>query len=132
MMSLLGGSMLRSFSFSLTLWDQTHTCTHVISSSTCSEDPFQAVWSPGCGSSRLSWGASVGCGGRRVGLWREVWRRIASLYQHLSRTQQTHTVLAWQEDGLLHHLVTHRAMQLPFHALHVGLEGRGEDQLNEE
>lgn len=33
MMSLLGGLMLSAFSFSLTLWDQTHTCTHIISTS---------------------------------------------------------------------------------------------------
>lgn len=90
--------------------------------STCSEDPFQAVRGPGCGSSSLSRGASVGRGGWRVGLRGEVWRRITPLYQHLGRTQQTDTVLTRQKDGLLHHLITHRATQLLLHTLHVGLE----------
>lgn len=102
----------------------THMDTQTLSF-TCSKDPLQAVGRPGCGSACLSWGASAGRGGWRVRLWREVWRRIAPLYQHLSCTKQTHTVLAGQEDGLLHHLITHRAMQLLFHALHVGLQRRG-------
>ena len=99
--------------------------TQIISrSTTCSEDPLQAVGGPRRGSACLARGASVGRGGRRVGFWRQLRWRISLLHQHLSRTQQTHTVLTRQEDGLLHHLVTHRAMQLPLHALHVRLEGR--------
>jgi len=34
--------------------------------------------------------------------------------------------LAREKDGLLHHLITHRAMQLLLHTLHVGLDKRGE------
>ena len=59
-------------------------------------------------------------------LRREVGQRVTPLYQHLGRTQQTHTVLARQKDGLLHHLVANRAVQLLLHALHVGLKRRGE------
>lgn len=100
-----------------------HTHTQTISF-TCSKDPLQAIRRPGSRSACLSWGSGVGCGGWWVRLWREIWRRIASLYQHLSCTKQTHTVLAGQDDGLLHHLITHWAKQLLFHALHVGLERR--------
>lgn len=64
-----------------------------------------------------------------MGLRGKVRRRITSLYQHLSGAQQTHAVLAGQQDGLLHHPVTHRTTQLPFHALHVGLKRREEKRV---
>lgn len=91
---------------------------------TCSEDPFQAIRSPGRWSPCLSWRAWIRGGGWRMGLWRKVRRRITSVYQHLNGAQQTDAVLARQQDGLLHHPVTDRATQLLFHALHVGLERR--------
>lgn len=42
--------------------------------------------------------------------------------QHFGGAQQTHTVLARQQDGLLHHPITDGATQLLFHVLHIGLE----------
>lgn len=101
-----------------------YTCTsHQHPRSTCSEDPFQAVRGPGHGPSSLSRGARVWRGRRRVGLWRKVRRRVTSLHQDFGRAQQTHAVLAGQQDGLLHHLLADRAVQLLLHALHAGLEG---------
>lgn len=99
-------------------------CTsHQQPHSTCSEDPFQAIRGPGHRSSSLPWGACVGRGRRRVGLRRQVWRRVTSLHQHFRRAQQTHAVVAGQEDGLLHHLVADWTVKLLLHALHAGLEG---------
>lgn len=60
-----------------------------------------------------------------MGFRGEVRRRITSLYQRFSGAQQTHTVLARQQDGLLHHPIADRAAQLPFHGLHIGLERKG-------
>lgn len=60
-----------------------------------------------------------------MGLLGEVRRRITSLYQHFSSAQKTHTVLARQQNGLLHHPIADRATQLLFHALHIRLERKG-------
>lgn len=101
-----------------------YTCTsHQHPHSTCSEDPLQAIRGPRQWSSSLSRGACVGRRRRRVGLGRKVRRRVTSLHQHFGRTKQTHTVLAGQEDRLLHHLIADRAVKLLLHALHAGLEG---------
>ena len=75
--------------------------------------------------------AGVGGGGRRVGLGRQLRRRVAILNQDLGGTHQTDAVLTRQDHRLLDDLLTHRAMQLALHALHVRLGRREMERVNE-
>lgn len=125
-------AFLRNCSTPLSFHTHEHSWTHKTVPFTCFQDPVETVRGPGWGPAGPSWGAGVGRGGWGVGLWREVWRRVTSLNEHLGCAEQTHTVLAGEENGLLHHLFTHRAAQLLLQTLRVRLEEGGKVGLSPE